>query len=90
MSHSHLETKPCRECRALRPLDRFLPSRVSPDGHGVRCRECIFAEARRNREDRERRRVLVVPVKIKSCQRLGAPQPQSGSEPNGRSRSESV
>jgi hypothetical protein len=78
MSHAHLETKPCRECHELRTLDRFLPSRTSPDGHGDRCRPCIFAEAQRNREDRERRRALA-PVTAKArrrqAQRTGATQP---------------
>jgi hypothetical protein len=75
---THLDTKACRECHELRPLERFLPSRVSPDRHGDRCRECIFAEAQRNREDRERRRALV-PAKTKPrrrpAQRTGPTQP---------------
>jgi hypothetical protein len=66
MSHADHGMKPCRECGEHRPLDRFLPSRTSPDGHGDRCRACIFAEAQRNREDRERRLALV-PVKAKPC-----------------------
>jgi hypothetical protein len=73
-----MSTKPCRECRELRPLDRYLPRRTSPDGNGDRCLDCVLLEARRNREERERRRALV-PVKAKprrrQAQRSGALQP---------------
>jgi hypothetical protein len=63
--------KRCRECRERRPLDRYFPSRFSLDGYGDRCRPCVFAEAARNREERERRRALA-PVTAKPRRRRAA------------------
>jgi hypothetical protein len=70
-----MSTKICHECNEARPLERFLPRWTSPDGHGDRCLDCVLLEARRNREDRERRRALM-PVKAKPRRRRpGALQP---------------
>ena len=48
--------KVCRSCSETKPPAAFLPSALHDGGLTERCRACILARARQDREDRERRK----------------------------------
>lgn len=50
-----MSSKVCLSCYLDLPIDRFLPSAHSPDGVTETCRDCVFARARRDRDQRDRR-----------------------------------
>lgn len=49
-------SKTCCQCQETRPASSFLPSALSDDGLTPRCKPCVFANAQRDREERESRR----------------------------------
>lgn len=50
-----LELKLCQTCGCTRPPAAYFPCRASLSGITDRCRDCILAAARQDREARERR-----------------------------------
>lgn len=46
----------CRQCEQVLPASSFLPSALSDDGLTPRCKGCVFANAARDRQERESRR----------------------------------
>jgi hypothetical protein len=54
-------TKICKTCGIDLLVARFLPSPHFADGYTPTCRECVFARARQDRENRERRRSEIQP-----------------------------
>lgn len=48
--------KTCGQCQTTRPASAFLPSPLTDDGLTDRCKPCVFANAERDRQDRESRR----------------------------------
>ncbi len=55
----HLEpvqTKRCAQCGAEKEINAFLPSKFTSDGQTESCKPCIYADAERDRHDREQRR----------------------------------
>lgn len=49
-------SKTCCQCEQIRPASSFLPSALSDDGLTDRCKPCVFANAARDRAERELRR----------------------------------
>lgn len=48
-------SKICRQCEQVRPASSFLASAFSDDGLTPRCKPCVFANAARDRAERESR-----------------------------------
>ena len=46
--------KRCQTCRQIKPRGEFLPTRYTATGLSDNCRACIFSNARRNREQRDK------------------------------------
>jgi len=46
-----LNTKPCRKCGDVLPLDQFYPHKQMADGHLHMCKECSKREAKRHRDE---------------------------------------
>ena len=49
--------KACCSCGDSKPHSEFLPSKFTPDGVTDSCRKCTFARAKRDREEREARKL---------------------------------
>jgi hypothetical protein len=51
--------KRCTSCREVKHHHAFLRTRYSPTGVTDNCRDCIFSNAQRDREQRERRSIKI-------------------------------
>jgi hypothetical protein len=60
-----MSDKRCTCCCEIKPAAAFLPSRWMPDGLTDSCKTCIFARARTDQAERDRRQSAA----------LGAPGP---------------
>ena len=59
MSHTsstEARKKQCCQCTQQKPAAAFLASKATPDGLTDRCKCCVFANAARDRAERESRR----------------------------------
>jgi len=49
--------KACCSCGDSKPHSEFLPSKFTPNGVTDSCRKCMFGRAKRDREEREARKL---------------------------------